>query len=61
MMDDLDVYRAELLIQQHGASAGAVALKQCEQLFDVTAAAMWRQIRQAIGELQRGRREGGGA
>ena len=60
MSDQFDIYQAaKILIDQHGAGADAVALKRGEQLFDegeLEGAAIWRQIANAIEELQRGRR-----
>jgi hypothetical protein len=62
VIHDPDIFRAaKLLIDQHGADAAIRAAQRADELLeagDVDGAAVWRQILEAIGELQRGRREG---
>ena len=62
MISDLDIFRAaKLLIDKHGEDAAIWAGQPCDQLTDegdTDGAAVWRQILEAIDELQRGRREG---
>ena len=62
MIDDPDIFRAaKLLIDQHGDDAAMRAAQRADGLLeegDVDGAAVWRQILEAIEELQRGRREG---
>jgi hypothetical protein len=60
--DDLDIYRAaKALVDQHGGDAATFAAGRADQLLkegDIAGSAVWRQIRAAIEEPQRGRREG---
>jgi hypothetical protein len=62
VIDDPDIFRAaKLLIDQHGDDAAMRAAQRADGLLeegDVDGAAVWRQILEAIEELQRGRREG---
>jgi hypothetical protein len=61
-MHDPDIWRAAtLLIDQHGDKAALRAAQRADQLMDeddMDGVAVWRQIVEAIEELQRGRREG---
>jgi hypothetical protein len=61
MTSDLDIYRAaRLLIDQRGEDAATFAASRADLLFEegaVEGSAVWRQIRAAIEELRRGRRE----
>jgi hypothetical protein len=61
MIDDSDVFRAaKLLIDQHGDDDAIRAAQRVDQLADegdLDGAAVWRQILEAIDELQRERRD----
>ena len=61
-MEDPDIFRAaKLVIDQHGGDAGLRAGERADELFehgDYDGAAIWRRILSAVGELQRGPREG---
>jgi hypothetical protein len=62
VIDDPDIFRAaKLIIDQHGEEAWMFAARRADSLLehgDVDGSAVWRRILAAIGELQRGRREG---
>jgi len=62
VIDDPDIFRAaKLLVDRHGSDAAVRAARRSDELQDygdVVGAMLWREIVEAIGELQRGRREG---
>jgi hypothetical protein len=62
MIDDPDICRAaELMIKRHGEDALWRALRRAVELAadsDDSAAVIWRQVANAIGDLQRGPQEG---
>ena len=61
-MYDPDIFRAaKMLIDQHGEDAPIRAAQRADELADegdLDGVAVWRQILEAIDELERGRREG---
>ena len=61
MISDPDIFRAaKLLIDKHGDDAAIRAAQRADGLLkggDMDGAAVWRQILEAIDELQRERRD----
>ena len=62
MVDQIDIYRsASRMIRQHGSEANIHAAMRADELLeagDLEGAAVWRQVVNAIQELQRGARPG---
>ena len=62
MIDDPDIFRAaKLMIDQHGEDAATRAAQRADELLndgDIEGSGVWRRILEAIGELQRSRRDG---